>query len=122
MSRLIRRFSDPIHPDHLELHRDWLCNHSPQRTAWSEEMIPLGRGAYLEEGLKFPVPTGHNWRVMLEEFDDPDGANKAAVRRAMASTLIQVRKATVAPRILSGKKKRSEAVEAGLRKTYKSQT
>jgi hypothetical protein len=69
LSRLIRRFRDPIHPDHLELYRDWLCNHSPQRTAWSEEMIPLGRGAYLEEGLKFPFPTGHNWRVMLEQFD-----------------------------------------------------
>ena len=31
--------------------------------------------------------------LAIEEFDNPAGANKAAVRRAMASTLVQVRKA-----------------------------
>ena len=56
--------------DYISLYREWLLNHCPNNEAWSESMLPIGRGCYLEKGLSLPYPTGRNWRVMLEEEDD----------------------------------------------------
>ena len=59
--RPIRRFNPPILYAHAGLYREWLLQSSPQASSLSECMIPVGRGAYLEEGIIFPKPTGHNW-------------------------------------------------------------
>ena len=56
--------------DYLRLYREWLIDHSPGSESWCESMLPMGRGEYLEKGLELPMPTGRNWRVMLEEEDD----------------------------------------------------
>ena len=105
----------------MKLYREWLIKHSPESSNWSEELIPIGRGKYLKAGLKFSVPTGHNWRVMVDEFDDQYEENDAAVHKVLAATMARVQHATMC--VLNcglAKKKRTKAVEAGTQKTYRS--
>ena len=119
--KLIRRFKPPILYEHMGLYRQWLLTSSPTASEWSEDMIPLGRGQYLEEGLVFPKPTGHNWRCMLEQHELDQGAGgdpTPDVRRALHTTLRWVRSHKNKP-INAHKTKRTKAIESGMKECPK---
>ena len=55
--------------------REWLLTSSPSASEFTEEMVPIARGSYLEEGIVFPKPAGHNWRCMLEQWELEQGGD-----------------------------------------------
>ena len=78
-------------------------------------MIPTRRGEYLEEGLKFPYPTGHNWRCLVEKYNEeqyPD--TKPRMRRALCNA-VQCIKDTYRLVACAAKAKRTKAVETALK-------
>ena len=115
--RLIRRFNPPILHEHMDIYRHWLLTSSPNASEWSEDMIPIGRGEFLDQGLVFPKPTGHNWRCMLEQYelDSAGGGDPTpAIRRAAHTTLKWLRSHKNKP-IMARKTKRTKAIEAGMK-------
>ena len=110
-----RRFDPPIKAEYMDLYKDWLINDSPNSSAWTDDMIPTERGEYLEAGLVFPIPFGHNWTVMVDEYvQEQYGNSQSSVRSAMASVLQTIRDQFryVA---CNSRAKRTKAVEHGLR-------
>lgn len=66
-SDIFKRFKPPLNPDLIDLYREWLVEHSPDASDWTYEKFPVGRGEYLEAGLRFIPPAGRNWKAMMEE-------------------------------------------------------
>ena len=112
---LIRRFDPPLKAEYMDLYKEWLIRHSPDSSSWSDEMIPTQRGEYLEEGLVFPIPFGHNWMVMCDEFvNETYGNAQPCVRSALASVLKSIR-GMFKHKSCNARSKRTKAVEQGMR-------
>ena len=109
--------------DYITLYRDWLMNHSPDSDAWTENMLPRSarEGGYLEKGLVLPVPTGRNWRILLEEEDDRiNGGITSLVARAYQAVISCIKSVHTSSAVKNrtSKKRRKEkyvsAVEGAL--------
>ena len=112
---ILRKFQPPIPDDYANIYREWVVHHSPGCSSWTEDMIPVGTGAYLSGGLIMPRPTGRNWQCLVEEHasggcDD----NDPLIRQAMSVTCNWVRSLKNV-KACNVKKKRTKAIESGLK-------
>ena len=78
-------------------------------------MIPTERGKFLDHGMVFPYPTGHNWRTTVQNIENKAEANNLIlIRQALSATIRTMRSVRKCTAYLS-KKSRTHSCEDHLR-------
>ena len=108
--------------DYITLYREWLMHHAPDCDSWSKEKLPIGHGEYLDVGLVFPYPTGTNWHILLQEYDDREnGGVTAHIARAYRTTVHWIKEIFDSHAVKgASRRKRRNKIEMALRSPPKS--